>query len=174
MNPTRTEQEIKDFFLERFESFKGSGLPEGLWIEFEGKLLIPYLGYKSLREIAEKTGLFDINKIDELKDSIEKEKIVPTKEAILKEIVDYLEFAYDKACGKRAISSIRSIHHFLVWFWLLGDDYFYNKLLQMMETNYAPYGLPILDAIVDYLNEKYEYNIDKKKLNWCYPAELDK
>ena len=44
-----------------------------------------------------------------------------TKENVIKEIVEYLKFAYGKAEGARGISAGRSLMHFDHWLWLLED-----------------------------------------------------
>jgi len=68
-----------------------------------------------------------------------------------KEILEYLEFAYDKAYGERGLSAGRSMAHFRTWIWL-DDDKFYNQVVGLIE-NYTNYGLPALDKI----SEHYGY-----------------
>lgn len=80
--------------------------------------------------------------------------------SILKEMRDYMEFAWDKATGHRGISAGRSIDHFRAWLFLVGDD----ELLAFAnaEGNYPNYGCPILKKI----SEKYGFpvpNNDKTK-----------
>lgn len=62
-----------------------------------------------------------------------------------KEILEYLEFAYDKAHSQRGLSAGRSMLHFKTWIWL-DDEKFYNKIIGMID-NYTDYGLPTLDKI---------------------------
>jgi len=62
-----------------------------------------------------------------------------------KEILEYLDFAYDKAEGKRGLSAGRSMLHFKTWIWL-DDEIFYNKIIGMID-NYTNYGIPTLDKI---------------------------
>lgn len=69
-----------------------------------------------------------------------------TKENVIKEIIHYLPFAYDKAEGARGISANRSIEHFQAWLWLIKDD----ELLAFVSdgaANYPMYGFPMLQAI---------------------------
>lgn len=70
-----------------------------------------------------------------------------TKENVIKEIQEYLPFAYGKAEGARGISSNRSIEHFCHWLWLLED----HELLAYCEDwdNYAMYGFPMLQKIAE-------------------------
>lgn len=82
------------------------------------------------------------------------------KETILKEMSDYIEFAWGKAIGHRGISAGRSIQHFISWLFLLGDD----VLLKFAEddSNYSYYGVPILRAI----SKKYNYVIPDCVSDW--------
>lgn len=76
-----------------------------------------------------------------------KDYIEYTKENVIKEMREYMEFAWDKASNHRGLSANRSITHFTHWLWLLEDD----ELLNIAEdgTNYAQYGCPILMQICD-------------------------
>lgn len=44
------------------------------------------------------------------------------RESILKRMLDYMPFAWNKAINCRGISAGRSMEHYLEWIWLLGDD----------------------------------------------------
>lgn len=69
-----------------------------------------------------------------------------TDEAVVKQVVDYMDFAIDKATGHRGISASRSIAHYRAWLWLIGDD----KLVKFADdddNNYQNYGAPILKKI---------------------------
>lgn len=68
-----------------------------------------------------------------------------------KEILDYLDFAYDKAEGERGLSAGRSMLHFKTWIWL-DDEKFYNEVIDLID-NYTNYGIPALDKI----SEHYGY-----------------
>jgi len=86
-----------------------------------------------------------------------------TKENVIKEIKNYLPFAYDKAEGARGLSSGRSIMHFCHWLWLLED----HELLAFVEDddNYPMYGFPMLQKIAEkyYPELKRDYdNIEDK------------
>jgi hypothetical protein len=72
-----------------------------------------------------------------------------TKEGITKEIVKYLPFAWGKANDERSLSAARSLLHFTVWVWMLGDDL--GNLL-----DYCDYGKPHLITI----SEKYGFDHD--------------
>lgn len=66
-----------------------------------------------------------------------------TDNVVKDKMFDYLSFAWDKADGCRGLSADRSIRHFAAWAWLI-DDELYNKIEDMYENDYAPYGTPIL------------------------------
>lgn len=44
------------------------------------------------------------------------------RDTILKVMLDYMEFAWDKANNGRGISAMRSMHHYMAWIWFIGDD----------------------------------------------------
>lgn len=62
-----------------------------------------------------------------------------------KEILEYLDFAYEKAEGQRGLSAGRSMLHFRSWIWLDDDD-FYKKVIGKID-DYDDYGIPVLDEI---------------------------
>jgi len=62
-----------------------------------------------------------------------------------KEILEYLDFAYDKAEDERGLSAGRSMLHFKTWIWL-DDEKFYNEVIYLID-NYTNYGIPALDKI---------------------------
>lgn len=44
------------------------------------------------------------------------------RESLLKEMVNYMPFAWEKANNERGISAARSMSHYNAWVWLAGDD----------------------------------------------------
>jgi len=44
------------------------------------------------------------------------------RESLLKEMLEYMDFAWEKANNERGISAGRSMHHYMAWTWLAGDD----------------------------------------------------
>ena len=75
-----------------------------------------------------------------------------TDDDVKDKMLDYLSFAWDKADDCRSLSADRSIRHFAAWAWLI-DDELYNKIEDMYENDYAPYGTPILT----YLSKELGY-----------------
>lgn len=45
------------------------------------------------------------------------------REAVLAQMLEYMPFAWEKANGGRGISAGRSMHHYMAWTWLIGDDF---------------------------------------------------
>lgn len=45
------------------------------------------------------------------------------RESLLKEMLDYMPFAWEKANNERGISASRSMSHYMAWAWLAGDDF---------------------------------------------------
>jgi hypothetical protein len=72
-------------------------------------------------------------------------KVLPReREAILKEMHGYADFAWGKVRDHRAISAGRSLDHYRGWIWLLGDD---EVLAAMESIDYPNYGAPQLAFI---------------------------
>ncbi len=88
-----------------------------------------------------------------------------TAESILKEMEDYMSFAWDKANCMRGISANRSIDHFGIWIWLLGEDDFYNEIIKEFKENYYYYGKPILEKICKRYGWDWKKWDDGKKTN---------
>lgn len=78
-----------------------------------------------------------------------------TDEDVKKAIIDYLPFAWDKCESERSLSADRSIQHFIAWAWLI-DDELCAEIEKMYNTNYYPYGRPILKYISNKFGYKYE------------------
>lgn len=72
-----------------------------------------------------------------------------------KEILEYLDFAYQKAEDERGLSAGRSMLHFKTWIWL-DDEKFYNEIIDMID-DYDDYGIPTLDKI----SKHYSFNRKK-------------
>ena len=50
------------------------------------------------------------------------EQLPRDRESLLKEMLDYMPFAWDKANCGRGLSAGRSMSHYSAWTWLAGDD----------------------------------------------------
>lgn len=89
-----------------------------------------------------------------LKDEVAPEQWKPhsqEQDAVKARMLDYLDFAFEKAEDHRGLSASRSIDHMRAWLWLLGDD----EMLAYADNpdNFCNYGAPILKYIAD----KYGY-----------------
>lgn len=116
----------------------GEGLRENtaiieMYWEFRGKILAEFLPKEKLEEL-------DLLPPDDWKPE------PLTRETVLKKMSDYFEYAVEKCVGQRGISASRSVEHYEEWVWLLGDDEF---LREMKETEYEPYGAPILLKVAE-------------------------
>lgn len=80
------------------------------------------------------------------------EHLALTREAVLKVMHDYMPFAWDKANNFRGLSAMRSMEHYSVWTWLLGDDEKFPNLAE-----YTCYGKDMLVLICK------EYGWDSSK-----------
>lgn len=88
-----------------------------------------------------------------------------TREAAVKQLVEYLPFAWDKANNCRGISAGRSIQHFQAWLFLLGE---YRVVAEL--DDYDLYGKPQLRAISE------RFGVDWRKLDndrWVYDEGED-
>ena len=80
------------------------------------------------------------------------------RESILKEMFDYMPFAWGKAKNCRGISASRSMSHYNAWAWLAGDDL--GDLL-----NYQYYGKDNLVKICEYYGWDYSEWDDGVRVN---------
>lgn len=71
-------------------------------------------------------------------------------QSILEEMENYMEFAWDKANNFKGISAARSISHYEIWMWLIGDEEIFDTL-----PDYEYYGKPILKAICEHYGWDY-------------------
>ena len=44
------------------------------------------------------------------------------RDSLIKEMLDYMPFAWEKANNERGISAYRNMCHYSAWTWLAGDD----------------------------------------------------
>lgn len=126
----RTQQEI----LERIK-----GLNDVLG--FQECDLISYLTFENARPF--------------LKDGTTEKEWAPeelTREGILKRMLEYMPFAWEKANGFRGLSAGRSMAHYTAWVWLLGDEEVFGDL-----EDYEYYGKDNLVRIC----EHYGWNPDQ-------------
>lgn len=60
------------------------------------------------------------------------------------DLLDYLDFAWEKALGERGLSANRSVAKVAEWLWLLGDDALLGRFLA---APYPQYGIPQLAVV---------------------------
>ncbi len=74
----------------------------------------------------------------------------------LGEMLEYMEFAWDKANGFRSVSAMRSIQHYIAWTWLAGDSDFSQQLIDgVFAADNDPYGKDTLIAICKHYGWEY-------------------
>lgn len=129
----RTQEEI----LKRIEEVKNQD-----FFGTERNDLVDYLTYENAKQFL-KEGV--------TKDEWNKDKKL-NNENILKEMLDYMDFAWGKAIDERGLSASRSLSHYSAWIWLLDDGNF-EEFNNQKENNYAMYGKPVLKWIC----EKYNF-----------------
>lgn len=61
-------------------------------------------------------------------------------------MINYMEFAWEKANNKRGLSASRTLDHYTSWLWLDGDETLYKTL-----SRYQYYGKDHLIKICEYL-----------------------
>jgi hypothetical protein len=72
-----------------------------------------------------------------------------TQVGVHREMLDYMEFAWEKANDQRGISANRSVLHYIAWTWLYGDREFSAKIEKEYSENYQHYGKEILVMICE-------------------------
>lgn len=82
------------------------------------------------------------------------------KKDILKQMYDYMEFAWDKAKNCRGISASRSMSHYSAWIWMLGDEDVFGNL-----QNYNYYGKDNLVKICEHYGWDYKKWDDGIRVN---------
>jgi len=127
--PVPTEQEI----LKRFKERKPND-PFG----FEVNEYLDYLSFDSAMSLVP-----DDKRAEAEKDRNNWKQRTLDRDAMVKVILDYLPFAWDKANDCRGISAQRSIQHFIAWTWLAGDTEFSDEI-DLDFQNYEHYGKEIL------------------------------
>lgn len=73
-----------------------------------------------------------------------------TREMMLEKMLDYMEFAWDKANNGRSISANRSIMHYIAWVWMSGEPEFSEEIRREYAHNYNNYGKSILKKICEH------------------------
>ena len=80
-----------------------------------------------------------------------------TREAVLAQLKDDVEFGFEKALNHRGISSGLMFDVVMFWNWVLEEG-----LEDYDEDNYAPYGLPLFSATAN----KYGFPDESDNFSW--------
>lgn len=138
----RSEQEILNYYN------KEDGVTE-----FRGDVL-QYLPFEKIKQFLKEEYVKEVEE--------GKEQYLQKTDPLL-QAREYVEFAWGKANNRRGLSARRSVSHFINWFWLIDGD-FYQKLRELEDEAYLPYGKPILVIVSEKLG------IDWKEFDdgcWC-------
>lgn len=127
----RTQQEIIDRMVERKEDDA---------LGFEADEYVYFLDFAHAKKLLSGINNAEWNKVYK----------EPTRENVIGQMQDYLNFAWRKADNERGISANRSIMHYIAWIWLAGDDDFLQQVQDEYDNNYSDYGKPILRMIEAY------------------------
>src|SRR5271155_995226 len=105
----------QDELVQKFKSYEKG------YEDFFGAIrgdILPYMDYPHAKEFL---------KDDVTQEQWDKERHQLTRENVLKEMLDYMPFAWEKANSQRGLSANRSINHFEAWLFLLGETKFLEK-----------------------------------------------
>ncbi len=121
----RTTQEIIRYYRNHSDFFG-----------FTGEVLIPYLSEDEVKPF-----------LKEGTDLTEWKQQPLTREYVIAEMRQYMEFAWGKVEDHRGISASRSVEKMRAWLWLLEDED--TRAFADDEWHYAQYGAPILKKICE-------------------------
>lgn len=124
-----TQQEI----VERFNERQGGDI-----FGDEVSLYIPYMDFEQAKPFL-KEGV--------TKEGWDKDRTPLSREAVLKQMEEYMDFAWEKANGCRGLSANRTMMYYIAWTWLSGDREFSGQVEREYHKNYRYYGKDILVMI---------------------------
>ena len=128
---------------------------EVLLFDFTREVIAAYLPLEDLKQFLKEDA--DISKMDPPKSL--------TREVVLAEMKDYMEFAWGQTQGHRGLSAGRSTNKMGVWIWLLGDD--------PIDADHAQYGAPILAAICDRYDFPVPQDVETQNMIQGDPCKVD-
>lgn len=98
------------------------------FLDFQGGDLLPYMDYEDAKPF--------------LKEGVTAQELADARDSLggpIKETIDYLPFAWEKANDCRGLSAGRSVDHLKAWLWLAGYD-----VDDDFDRRYQYYGKPCL------------------------------
>lgn len=98
------------------------------FLDFQGGDLLPYMDYEDAKPF--------------LKEGVTAQELTDARDSLggpIKETIDYLPFAWEKANDCRGLSAGRSVDHLKAWLWLAGYD-----VDDDFDRRYQYYGKPCL------------------------------
>lgn len=106
---------------------------------FDKEILVPYLPFADAKQFLKK----DTTEADFTDGWKQREQ---DRDAVIKQMADYLDFAWEKAENHRGLSASRSVEKMETWLWLLGDD---ENLAKFQAAPFAMYGCPQLKIVAE-------------------------
>jgi hypothetical protein len=105
-----------------------------------------FLGFatEALAQFLDWDHIQGIIKPEATREEWERDILPLTEQAVLKEMSEYMEFAWGKVIDHRGISASRSIDKMRAWLWLLDDR---DTLAKVDFVGYENYGAPKLNVI---------------------------
>ena len=139
-NPVPTEEEI----VARMRAIENS---EDDFFGFQYSDLANWLSWDNLKPF-----LKDEVQNDPEREEEHKAELNPlTRDRMVAKMLDYMEFAWGKACNMRGLSAHRSIEHYVIWTWLAGDALLSAEVYHMGNGDcYEYYGKPILRYVAEF------------------------
>jgi hypothetical protein len=108
---------------------------------FEVGELIPYMDYEDCK---------DLIKPEVTCEQWNQMRLVHSREALIKVMLEYMPFAWEKANGCRGISANRSVMHYIGWTWLAGEGELSQTIDRVYNAEYQHYGKEILVLICEH------------------------
>jgi hypothetical protein len=127
-------------------------------LDFQGSDLLPYMDYEDAKPF--------------LKEGVTAEQLIEARDSLgnpLKEALDYLPFAWEKANDCRGLSAGRSVDHLKAWLWLAGYD-----VDDDFDRRYQFYGKPCLVTASELLGFDWRSHDNWKWVNDEFHAGLSK
>lgn len=134
----KTQEELAKKFEQITEEAKGK------IFDFRLEVLMPYMEFETAKPFLKQEA------IDLVTSGVEPWEYGKNDiKAIIKEFLDYMQYAWGKAMNQRGISAVRSIQKLSVWLWMLGRE----DLEDIIDADnlYNPYGAPALVLVCDIL-----------------------
>lgn len=131
-----TIEEVRQRFLEKDKTDM---------FGFESHEYAPYCGWNWLADHG-----YLKKDAEQTKESVAELSKEIDRDSIIKEMEDYMSFAFEKANDMRGLSANRSIMHYIAWTWLSGERHLSDEINRALNSDYQHYGKEILRSICEH------------------------